>query len=415
MSKATSLPNALLYDQIANAVISRFNKLPPKGKPVIRSDGIQEWTTLAGVVLETSQENSLQCVSLATGVKSTPDIRLDEAQGRVLHDMHAEILCLRGFNKFILTECLKLKEHGSKYLEKAPACISANDYPQYQYQGVSDLKIYLYVSEAPCGDSSLCNVADLTEKKANLLDQQVEQWTDPLEPITPDGPLRGRDHFYHTGYVRTKPGRRDSPLTMSKSCSDKLALKQFTSVLLGPTASLVSPSRFYISKLVVPESQLSVKDFDRCFGPTGRLTNVPTDSSVWTAGYSPHFFDCVSTQIEFQFSRRSADQPKPSPQAVLYVQGEELNINKKGTKPSEAIINGTKMGFKPFTSKGGQSIASRLEIAKATRAVSTPLKDEIAVGYLEFKRRNKPRIAVKKQVYEVLQNWVSTKPDDFIF
>lgn len=386
-------------------MISQFNKLPPKGKPLLRSDGTPEWTTLAGVVLET-RDSPLQCVSLATGVKSTPDFRLNEAHGKVLHDMHAEILCLRGFNKFVLSECLKLGEGSSNYVERIPKD-QIQDYP-YLYQAVSDMKIYLYVSEAPCGDSSLSNVVDLSEKKALDQAKELEEWKNELQPITMNGPLRGRDHFFHTGYVRTKPGRRDSPVTMSKSCSDKLALKQFTSILLGPTASIVSPERFYISKLIVPESQLSEPDFSRAFGPGGRLADLA--GVKWSARYHSHFFKSVHTSIEFPFSRRSSTEPKPSPQALLYVQGEENN--RKSGQLSEGIINGTRMGFKPFSGKG-QSIASRHEIAKAVRELSPSLRND--VSYLQFKEENQHRKAVKLRVYETLKNWVRTQPDDFIF
>lgn len=397
------------YDLIASLVISQFKKLPPKAKPLIRSDGIPEWTTLAGVVVET-RDSPLHCVTLATGVKSTPDGRLDEAQGKVLHDMHAEVLCLRGFNKFVLSECLKLSEGTSQYLEKVPKS-SVQDGP-YRYRGVADLKIYLYVSEAPCGDCSLSNVAEMSEKKANQNGSQLEEWDDPLTPITPKGPLRGRDHFFHTGFVRTKPGRRDSPVTMSKSCSDKLALKQFTSILLGATASIVSPEKFYISKLVVPESELSESAFSRAFGPNGRLASLAKPSLEWPLEYCPQFFESVPTQIEFPFSRRSGSdvEPKPSPQALIYIQGEDKNT--KGNKPTEGIINGTRMGFKPFSGKG-QSAVSRYEIAKAVRALSPLLEDKIS--YLTFKERNIPRRTTKQRVYEVLKNWVRTKTDDFIF
>lgn len=410
MTKST--PNAL-YDRIARLVIAKFESLPRKGKPILRTDGTPEWTTLAGIVLESgnsddgSGDNVLECVSVATGVKTTPDSKLDKANGRVLHDMHAEILCIRGFNRFLISECEKIEASNvfeSKYIRKMvkPRSMTSSS-ETCKYAPAPGIRVHMFVSEAPCGDCSLANTATV------YADRKDEEWKRELELAGPNGPLRGRDHFLHVGYVRTKPGRADAPLSLSKSCSDKLTLKQFTSLLNGSTSQLIqdrlhtaSPSSpspgpgFYLNTLIVPKGELHDEDFQRCF--RDRVSSVEDSHK--------HFFSYTSTSVDFAHSRRTAKgadgkKPKPCPYAIVHVEG----------VASEGTIMGVRQGFRPFTGRGA-SCVSRYEMAIRVRQL---LGLEGTNRYLEFKQLNEQRRKTKDRVYKVLKNWGATKPDDFEF
>lgn len=376
-------------DKVAALVNDQFEKLPQKGKPLRRSNGIEEWTTLAGIVVEASQ---MTCVSLATGVKAMPDTKLNISKGTVVHDSHAEILCIRGFNRFVLKECEKALKGSSDYISR-----STNG----KFEAIPGLKIHLYISEAPCGDSSLSNTVERS------LDE--EEWKDSSKPIVQSGPLRGREYFRETGLVRTKPGRRDSEITMSKSCSDKLSMRMFTSLILGPVSTIVDVSGFYLNSLIIPENQLKRKDFDRCFGPHGRLKKLFDLHELKFGQYSAHLFDLYPTSIDFKFSRN--EKRKTSSNAIVYVISDYI----PGQSKNEVILNGVKMGSKPFSGKG-QSSVSRIEIYKLVAGLVSKLdKQQIdtSLKYLEFKKSNSDRLKMKQQVYNVLQHWVGTKPDDF--
>lgn len=400
MSKRTQT----FYDRVANLVITKYNSLPRKGKPIVRTDGTPEWTTLAGIVLEV--DSLLECVSVATGVKSTPDQNLDKLQGRVLHDMHAEILCIRGLNRFLLNECLHLNQHVSKYVQrlKVPAQVNTgSNYPLSLFGPTAGLRIHMYVSESPCGDCSLSTTASTYYATA----KEIETWQAELERL-PNGLVRGRDHFHHVGHVRTKPGRRDSPLSMSKSCSDKLALKQFTSLLSGPVSNIIDStadedddceaSGFFLSSLIVPRSEIISTDFARAF--RGRLANITAPA---------HYFDFEGTDVEFAHSRKQLAEKgtKPCPYAIVHVENGK----------SEGTIMGVRQGFKPSAVCKGPSQVSRIEIARTVRQVleqeSISLPEN--VEYLKFKDGNKGRRALKQEVYKDLTVWAGTKPDDFIF
>lgn len=93
-----------------------------------------------------------------------------------------------------------------------------------------------------------------------------------LEPSDAEKLLDGRAHFSLLGVVRRKPARTDAESTRSKSCSDKLALRQISSLLSCETSRLVAPTEnAYIAGLVLPEDEITQVGFDRCFGAEGRM------------------------------------------------------------------------------------------------------------------------------------------------
>lgn len=394
-----------LANEIASLVLHKYSKLPSKGKPLQRSNGVKEWTILAGVVIGTGA-GSLDCVALATGMKVLPNDDLDKCNGEMLHDMHAEILALRAFNRFVIDECLRVKTGGESIIVQPESSTSLNI--PYLYRIKPDVKLYLYVSEAPCGDCSMSLVISAAEN--------TEAWSDPLVRVglkdssddlqvsvdAPDAlahPVRGRDHFDVLGLVRTKPGRRDSPVTFSKSCSDKLALRQFTSVLLGPVAKLVNPQWFYLTSLVVPESQLKLPDFVRAFGPTGRLSQYETLLDSFPDDYRPHFFTYLGTSLVFECSKDSVANGKSSFTSLVWLP----------SHPCESILGGVKMGSKPFSGKG-QSLVCRKQLVY--QVLRLDQQNQSIDSYLWYKQI-RARSVTKQLVYGIMRGWISTKDDDF--
>src|SRR3569833_3442549 len=117
--------------------------------------------------------------------------------------------------------------------------------------------------------------------------------------------LPGRAYFSQLGVVRRKPARGDAPPTASKSCSDKLALKQCTSLLSSVASLLVSPRGVYLSTLVLRSRQHSETACQRAF--SGRMADVAAGRTTWGGGYgfSPLGVVSTTTGREFAFSRRS--------------------------------------------------------------------------------------------------------------
>lgn len=95
------------------------------------------------------------------------------------------------------------------------------------------------------------------------------------ESLNPLQSLQGRGYFSDLGAVRRKPSRADAEPTLSKSCTDKLSLKQIISLLSFPTYHFISITpQAYLSSLILPAEKYSHIASTRAFSPTGRLSGV---------------------------------------------------------------------------------------------------------------------------------------------
>lgn len=118
--------------------------------------------------------------------------------------------------------------------------------------------------------------------------------------------LDGRAHFSLLGVVRRKPARMDAESTRSKSCSDKLALRQVSSLLSCETSYLVAPTEnAYLAGLVLPEDEISRVACDRSFGVNGRMRALTgqswpaeTEHNGSATGYRFWPFEVLSVPVE---------------------------------------------------------------------------------------------------------------------
>ncbi|KAM3436599.1 hypothetical protein NHJ13734_005015 [Beauveria thailandica] len=387
---------------IAEAVLAQFSKLPAKRKPKIRDNGLHEWIPASGIVAE--KDGIFTCVSLATGMKCLPASKIPSCNGVGLHDWHAEILAIRTFNRFVLDECIRLMENGSSDLVERSSP-SAGTHPFRLRPGV---KLHMYASEAPCGDASMENLMTAQD--------DASPWDVPVEAAGQDGTLRqlpGRAYFSRLGVVRRKPARSDAPTTLSKSCSDKLALKQCTSLLASLTSLFVDPSNIYISTLVVPEDQYSATACQRAFSETGRMSAIADE--VTGGDYSFRSFSVATTTVQFEYSRRAVQSRSNNLTASNLAAAWTLS----GVE--ESILGGVIQGHKPFLPKGASSM-SRRRMWQACRELAGKLPEWPAIAtqldavtYHQIKQcqllemRNK----VKARARDVaLPGWIQNTGDD---
>ena len=276
-------------------------------------------------------------------MKCLPSSKLPLAKGNILHDWHAEILAIRAFNRFLLDQCLLISTppfSASDYIRRR----STEEYSDYEQQPFSirdNISIHMYCSEAPCGDASMELVMDAQEDPTPWV-------SDPSTVSTP----RGRSNFSLLGIVRCKPSRSDAPPTQSKSCTDKLALKQATSLLSSTTSLLVAPRNAYLQSLILPTSQVVPPACERAFSRSGRLKDLLTPSiDAWQGGYCFHPFEIRTTKREFAWSRRSME----SSEKVI-----ATNLSAVWT-PSwqETLIGGVLQGKKQLDPRGASAVCRR--------------------------------------------------------
>jgi tRNA-specific adenosine deaminase 1 len=245
----------------------------------------------------------------------------------------------------------------------------------------------------------------------------------------PSSLLHGRGYFSALGQVRGKPSRPDAPPSLSKSCSDKLALKQSISLLSSLTSLLISPQNAYLTSLVLPSSQYSETACTRAFSSSGRL--APLKGKTWGGNYSFREFKVLMTEKEFVYSRRQALKP-----GEKLVPSNIASISGLSPADSETLIGGTLQGRKQFSLPGASRVCKRrmwrLALTVAGIACQHILindrdnrkpeenEDELmadhpivkslkAKTYAEVKEGNllKERMEVKKEVRETaLMGWV---------
>jgi len=128
-----------------------------------------------------------------------------QAQGLALHDSHAEILAVRGFNRlffrfqadsyrFLLDEVIKLQKDESYQSPWLSQIATEGD--RIERFTFSASSIFLFISGPPCGDASLDLLA---EDPDNAI-----PWARPTEsePVN----FRGHEFIWERGNVRSKPG-----------------------------------------------------------------------------------------------------------------------------------------------------------------------------------------------------------------
>ena len=134
-------------------------------------------------------------------MKCLPAAKLLKAAGLVLHDWHAEVLAIRAFNHFLLQECLKILEsqnYESSFIRRQKECEMSEVNCTQPFAFRENLKIFMYCSEAPCGDASMELVMEAQD--------DATPWPVAEKPIPEQIPtLKGRANFSELGVVRRKP------------------------------------------------------------------------------------------------------------------------------------------------------------------------------------------------------------------
>lgn len=134
-------------------------------------------------------------------MKCLPAAKIPRAAGLVLHDWHAEVLAIRAFNLFLLQECLKILEsqnYVSSFIRRRQESEMSEANGVQPFALCENLKIFMYCSEAPCGDASMELVMEAQD--------DATPWPVTETPILEQIPmLKGRANFSELGIVRRKP------------------------------------------------------------------------------------------------------------------------------------------------------------------------------------------------------------------
>ncbi|AET38310.1 tRNA-specific adenosine deaminase Ecym_2596 [Eremothecium cymbalariae DBVPG len=379
----------LLAEGVSELVIKQYDSLKISNKPSIKSNGIKEWTVLAGIVAIDENTNELRLISVATGVKALPNEELERSHGRMLHDSHAEILALRAFNVVLLKQMALLAANPTETCDLVERCNTTHPYRMRKRW-----KIALYISRPPCGD---CSMDILGEDDTNYMQFSFDDCCQYINPGIRTT-LRGRFNYDCKGVTRTKPGRPDSKITLSKSCSDKLASKQVISILNSTNWKLLETPVF-LSYLVLPQHHRE-KASDGCLRNFHyRLLGLN----------EVHSIEMIFCSKKFNGDKEEESQT-PCPISGVYI-----NIKPMEMDIEEGILNGVLNGFyvkatRPLR-KNCESILSRSSFWTLFTQLGYYVNSN---SYLDFKSKQTSRNQLKEQVRLHLSSdgWIPTSADD---
>lgn len=269
-----------------------------------------QYTVLAAFYLTTSDgiEPQQRCkiISLGTGTKCLPQCRLT-LKGEALHDSHAEVLARRGAVRWFLEEILRERILGSHWIESYR---SEQDSKLY-YRLKDSVHLEMYISTVPCGDASTRFLAAFQDPEMAAL-KDTPASTSMQPEATTLSTFRGRNGYHLYNVLRTKPGRSDSPPTLSLSCSDKIASWAWLGILGALGAKFFGPGGVYVRKILIGEVYLATtddidlrdaikEDCERALG--GRLEGLLPDATVSGSDFAFHKPIIEFTSIPFIHSR----------------------------------------------------------------------------------------------------------------
>ncbi|KAL9617905.1 MAG: hypothetical protein Q9160_007332 [Pyrenula sp. 1 TL-2023] len=219
----------------------------------------------------------------------------------------------------------------SAFLDRTSSADTRNSRPFRLRPG---LTVHMFSTEPPCGDASMESVMD-----ARGPDGAVP-WTRGPEDGT-RGSLQGRGYFSELGVVRRKPARGDAEVSLSKSCSDKLAMRECLGVFNAVVGALVE--RVWLRSLVLPWGKGEEEAMKRAFGKEGRLRSLNHWNNA--QGFSVKTFALEVLRREcprFAFEKSGSGQCKAGNVASIWIAGR----NGEGTEACEVLINGVRQGHK---------------------------------------------------------------------
>lgn len=263
--------------------------------------------------------------------------------GTSLNDSHAEVMCRRGFLRYLYEEI-------SKSIDQRSTSIFVLDTTKRKCILQEEFSFHFLTSHAPCGDASIFPTQNYEKVNydakriklninncmyhftgAKIICSETEEIIDKMNQTI--------------GPIRTKPGRGDP--TLSVSCSDKLAKWCMVGIQGALLASLIEQP-IYLESITFCNSLFSCVD--------------ALERALWGRFYSNSQFRCGKfhftkpiiqkcNQIDFEFERN--DKLTPSPTSIVWC--------KVLKKPHEIAVSGRCLGA---TKKNLCSSNSQLQISK---------------------------------------------------
>lgn len=272
------------------------------------------------------------------------------ANGDILNDSHAEVMCRRGFLRYLYNEILLTEGSKSIFtLNRETKKFDLNEH----------LSFHFFTTHGLCGDASIFQkVPDETtpdeefpSKKQKISKSSNETNNENFtgaKMVTSDYDVPQDLMVQSIGTMRTKPGRGIH--TLSMSCSDKIAKWNVLGVQGALLHAIIGKPIHLESITMCKSPYCDIKATERAIWKRFDSTNLLADIII----KQPMVRKC--SDIIFEFEKR--DQLEPSPCSIVWCRVTD--------RPLEVAVAGKRQGVtkKKINTPSGRLLICKKELFK---------------------------------------------------
>lgn len=278
--------------------------------------------------------------------------------GDILNDSHAEIMCRRGFIRYLYEQInLSISENPS---------IFKFDKIKKKFKLNNEIAFHLFSTHSPCGDASIYNNDEAPSAKRSKLQTEIlANANDSFGHCIPfaqgsNANFTGAKIIYDSfnvahdlmiqsnGNIRTKPGRGDS--TLSISCSDKLAKWNVLGMQGALLHQFLAEPIYYDSLTFCDSNFCNIEATERALFK--RFINTIDLTKCKMKIMHPKIQ--ISPGAKFEFEKN--DQLDPSPGSIVW-----CNVKRC---PQQVAVSGKRQGVtkKLATTPKGRLLITKIEL-----------------------------------------------------
>lgn len=293
------------------------------------------------------------------------------AKGDILNDSHAEVMCRRGFLRYLYSQIAMVKDSTSIFtLNRETKTLELN----------ADVSFHLFTTHGPCGDASIfnnisdgsvmANDGEIPSKKRKLSESSVETHNENFtgaKIIASDFDVPQDLMVQSIGATRTKPGRGIH--TLSMSCSDKLSRWNIQG-LQGALLHMIIGHPIYLDSITMCKTPYcDIEATERAIWKRFESCNVRLPTPNMTVR-KPVVRECS----DFKFKFEKHNHLEASPNSIVWCRVSE--------RPLEVAVAGKRQGVtkKKINTPSGRLLISKKELFKKFMETVHHLSDDLQIS-----------------------------------